>query len=851
MQVRKRDGTLQDMAFDKIAARIKNLGAQAKITLNYSALVLKIMDQLYDGIETSKIDELMAQQCATMNQQNPALGVLAGYISISNHQKNTNNTLASVIEDLGPELLSSDFIKYVEQHREELEAMIDYERDFLIDYFGFKTLEKSYLMKKSNVIVERPQHMWMRVAIALHFSKTNDSITKIRETYDGLSQKWFIHATPTLFNAGTHHPQLSSCYLIAMEKDSIDGIYNTLKDCANISKWAGGIGLHVHNVRALGSPIHGTNGQSTGLVPMLRVFNATARYCNQGGKRNGSFAIYLEPWHADVEDFLQMKRNQGDEERKARDLFYALWIPDLFMKKVQNDEMWHLFCPNKAQGLADVYGDEFEALYERYVSDKRFDRVVKARDLWLKIMDSQMETSLPYLLYKDAANRKCNQSNLGTIKSSNLCTEITLYSDENETAVCNLASIALNMFVKEGVFDYEHLQRVVRMITRNLNEVIDRNFYPTPKTQRSNFLHRPIGIGVQGLADCFLLMGFAFDSPAARELNKCIFEVIYFAALSESCAIAKERKVQMLDVMARYDDSLFSFNTKEPHCREYLYNSDSDTETRRLLNKVRPTLAEAEMALRQETRPFSGAYSSFVGSPLFSGKFQFDMWPGHTHSPKSPLCEKDWEALRDEIRKHGVRNSMLIAPMPTASTSQILGNNECFEPYTSNMYTRRTMAGEFVVINKHMVNELIAMGLWSEEIKDHIIENRGSVQHINGISEDFKAKYKTVWEIPMKSIIDMACDRGAYICQSQSMNLWLEEPNYTTLTSMHFYGWKKGLKTGVYYLRRKPKHHAQQFTITPKGQPEKPESEPVACRRRRRTSDEVDDGLSDCIVCGS
>jgi ribonucleoside-diphosphate reductase alpha subunit len=849
MQVRKRDGTLQDMAFDKIASRVKILGAQAKITLNYSALVLKIMDQIYDGIETSKIDELMAQQCATMNQQNPALGILAGYVSISNHQKNTNNsTILSVVKTLGYDYLSNEYIQFVEEHYEALEAMIHYERDFLIDYFGFKTLEKSYLMKKNGVIVERPQHMWMRVAIALHSStNVNISLTKIRETYDGLSQKLFIHATPTLFNAGTRHPQLSSCYLIAMEDDSIDGIYNTLKDCAIISKWAGGIGLHVHNVRALGSHIYGTNGQSTGIVPMLRVFNATARYCNQGGKRNGSFAIYLEPWHADIEDFLQMKRNQGDEERKARDLFYALWIPDLFMQKVKNDDDWHLFCPNKAPGLANVHGDDFVKLYEQYVNEGRYDRIIKGRDLWLKIMDAQMETSMPYLLYKDTINKKCNQSHLGTIKSSNLCTEITLYSDEKETAVCNLSSIALNKFVKNGIFDYEHLQHIVKIITRNLNQVIDRNFYPTEKTKRSNFLHRPIGIGVQGLADCFLEMNLSFESQEARELNKCIFEVIYYAALSESCKIAKERKIGMLNIMMRYNDGLFKFKTKEPHCHEYILFNENDIETKLLLDEFTPILVEVELSLQMSTRCFAGAYSSFYGSPLYYGKLQFDMWPEHTHSLQSPITADNWNTLRKEIKEHGIRNSMLIAPMPTASTSQILGNNECIEPYTSNMYSRRTMAGEFIVINTHMVNELISMGLWSEDIKNHIIENRGSIQYIDGISNEFKEKYKTVWEIPMKSIIDMACDRGAYICQSQSMNLWLEDPNYTTLTSMHFYSWKKGLKTGIYYLRRKPKHHVQQFTIAPKDQNESPQ----ICRRIRRTSDEVNNGHSDCIVCGS
>ena len=877
MQVKKRNGQMQDMTFDKILMRVKNLGKQAGISANFSALVLKIMDQLYDGIETSKIDELTAQQCATMNSQNPSLGTLAGYVCVSNHQKNTGGEMGkfvSIVRTLGSSLLADDFITFVERHHLALEMMIDYERDCLIDYFGFKTLERSYLMKRDGVVLERPQHMWMRVAVCLHMCKATSiaALERIKETYDLLSQKYFIHATPTLFNAGTRHPQLSSCYLIAMEEDSINGIYNTLKDCANISKWAGGIGLHVHNVRAAGSPIHGTNGSSTGLVPMLKVYNSTARYCNQGGKRNGSFAIYLEPWHADIEEFLQMKRNQGDEEMKARDLFYALWISDLFMERVRDDAEWHLFCPNKAPGLSKVHNGEFRTLYARYVSECRYDRVVKARDLWLKILDSQMETSAPYLLYKDAVNAKCNQSNLGTIQSSNLCTEITLYSDANETAGCNLASGALNMFVKKAgddegdgalYYDYDGLQRVVRVITRNLNQVIDRNFYPTEKTRRSNFLHRPIGIGVQGLADCFIQMGYSFESEEAASLNRCIFEVMYFAALSESCELAKERKADMMRLKRLYSDvgkeRGFHFRRTEPHCREYSFPDGAAAETVRLVNEVRPVFGE----FFRLDDTYVGAYSSYIGSPMHKGMLQFDMWAKHQHDANSPRTKAHWAQLRQEIEMHGVRNSMLMAPMPTASTSQILGNNECFEPYTSNIYTRRTMAGEFIVINRHMVRELIEMGVWSEEIKDHIIANRGSVQHIGNISDDFKSRYKTVWEISMKTVINMARDRGAYICQSQSMNLWVEDPNYAQLSSMHFYSWKQGLKTGIYYLRRKPKHHPQQFTIQPKDEASvaaAPAAGAAACpyrpRRQRGSSADADTADADaddqeCLACGS
>jgi ribonucleotide reductase alpha subunit len=631
-------------------------------------------------------------------------------------------------------------------------------------------------------------------------------------------------------------------------------------------------------VRATNSPIFGTNGASTGIVPMLKVFNSTARYCNQGGKRNGSFAIYIEPWHADIEDFLQMKRNQGDEEMKARDLFYALWIPDLFMRRVKEDGVWHLFCPNKAPGLADMHNEAFVALYEQYVAEGRFDRMVKARDLWLKVLDSQMETSMPYMLYKDAVNRKCNQSNLGTIRSSNLCTEITLYSDHNETAVCNLASVALNMFVRDAKgsygdpdaafsrFDFIGLQAAVRVMVRNLNQVIDRNYYPTRKTERSNVLHRPIGIGVQGLADCFIKMGLAFESPEAHDLNKCIFEVIYYAALSESCRLAECRAAAMRRIATAYTDRQFTFVSAESDCRSYTMHVGYEEGywLTHLLEQTSPIRAEVERrkgggaaVATEETGDLAGTYSSYLGSPMHHGKLQFDMWEGHEHSARSPLTRDDWAALRERIRRYGVRNSMLVAPMPTASTSQIFGNNECFEPYTSNIYTRRTMAGEFLVINQHMVRELIAMGLWSEEVKDNIIANRGSVQYLVNLPDDFKRRYKTVWEISMKCVINMARDRGAYICQSQSMNLWVEDPQYKDLNNIHFYAWQQGLKTGMYYMRRKPKHHAQQFTIEPQaeGAAERPHAErpekaacPYRPRKGKGASADADDA---CEACGS
>lgn len=754
MYVTKRSGDREIVSFDKILQRIKKLGQEAAIKINYTTLVMKVIDQLYDGISTTKIDDLSAEQCASMASVHPDYNILAGRIVVSNHRKNTSDLFSDVMERLyeytdkqgkSSPIVSHELYEVVQKWKDELNAMCDYERDYLIDYFGFKTLDRAYLMKINKETVERAQHMWMRVAIGIH----GDNLDRIKETYDYMSQKYFTHATPTLFNAGTPHPQLSSCYLIAMESDSINGIYNTLKDCAMISKWAGGIGLHIHNIRASGSHIRGTNGSSNGIVPMLRVFNNTAKYVDQGGgRRNGSFAIYLEPWHADVELFLQMRKNHGDEELKARDLFYALWIPDLFMERVKADSHWTLMCPDECPGLSDVYAEEFNRLYTSYETDGKGRKTVKARELWFQILDAQMETGTPYLLYKDAANKKSNQKNIGTIKSSNLCTEIMEYSDDKETAVCNLASIALPAFVDRTTtpptFNYEKLHEISKIVTYNLNRIIDVNFYPTPKTELSNKRHRPIGIGVQGLADVFMQMGLPFESDESRKINKDIFETIYHAALEQSCELA---------------------------CTE-------------------------------------GPYETFEGSPAQKGELQFDMW--------GVVPDRyDWQTLKTRIQTHGLRNSLLLAPMPTASTSQILGYNECIEPITSNIYSRRTLAGEFILANKYLMYDLIELDLWNEKLKNNIIANHGSIQQIESIPQHIRDKYKTVWEIPMRNLIDMSADRGAFICQSQSLNLWLEDPNYSNLTSMHFYAWSKGLKTGIYYLRRRARHQAQQFTIEP------------------------------------
>jgi ribonucleotide reductase alpha subunit len=1012
MRVTKRNGELQDIAFDKILNRIKILGQEANIQINYASLAMKVIDQLYDKIPTSKIDELAAEQCASMSTIHTDYATLASRIVVSNHHKNTDSSFYNVMKQLyefidihgnNYPLVSEELWNVVSSNRQFIDSIIDYNRDYLIEYFGFKTLERSYLFKIGNKIIERPQHMWLRVAIGIH----GTNLDAVKETYDLMSQKYFTHATPTLFNAGTPRPQLSSCYLIAMDDDSIEGIYNTLKDCALISKYSGGIGLHIHNIRAKGSHIKGTNGKTDGLVPMLRVFNNTARYVNQSGRRNGSFAIYLEPWHADIFDFLELRKNHGDEELKARDLFYALWIPDLFMERVKmTNGKWSLFCPHECPGLQDVYGDKFKTLYESYESQGLARKTINARELWFAILDAQMETGTPYILYKDSANKKSNQQNLGTIKSSNLCvapetlvltdkghieikslegqkinvwngeefsettivktgekqqlirvylsdsnhldctpyhkfyiiendkiimkearelvakdillecefpnielrnknyifkslnkwikhalvlnnnlimeclvptqyiylkrllqtigitikyfkssyiildfinavkltklgynniviqdfinanndniaynennlyvdkivdkgriddtycftepkrhmgifngiltgqcSEIIEYSDDKETAVCNLASIALPSFVNQDTkqFDYDNLHKVTKVITNNLNKVIDINFYPTEKTKRSNMLHRPIGVGVQGLADTFILMDIPFHSEQAKQINKMIFETIYHAGLERSNEIAIERKEILLNSYYRYgktDNSIVFTNDEYKNLNEEL----------------------------------CGAYSSFIGSPASQGILQFDMWN------VKPTNRYDWNKLKKSIVEHGLRNSLLCAPMPTASTSQILGFNECFEPFTSNIYTRQTLAGEFIIVNKYLMKELIELGLWNEEIKNNIIANKGSIQQLTILSEHMRNKYKIVWEIPMRHLIDMAADRGAFICQSQSLNLWMEDPVYNKLTSMHFYSWEKGLKTGIYYLRRKAKHQAQQFTIEP------------------------------------
>lgn len=877
MFVIKRNGTHEKVSFDKIVNRIRRLGSMPELadgdfipislSVNYTNLVIKVIDQLYDEIQTAKIDELVAEQCAALSTSHPDYGILASRIVISNHHKNTlakfSETMTRLYEfkDINGNhtpLIAEKFYNNVMRNASMYDEMIDSNRDYLIDYFGFKTLERSYLMKINGVSIERPQHMFMRVAVAIHGD--SDDFMSVKTSYDMMSQRKFIHATPTLFNAGTPNPQLSSCYLIAMESDSIDGIYNTLGDCARISKWAGGIGMHIHNIRAEGSLIRGTNGKGTGIVPMLRVYNATARYVNQGGKRNGSIAVYLEPWHADIEKFLQMRKNHGDEEMRARDLFYALWIPDLFMRRVKANGEWTLMCPDECRGLSDVYGEEFDALYECYEREGRGRRTVKARDIWYMMLDSQIETGTPYMLYKDAANKKSNQKNLGTIKSSNLCTEIIEYSNDKETAVCNLASLSLPAFVRfprgreaivkmlpssisamddlngrmnikmytrsdckyckmakdllrrmeldyeeivmddmverkerlaelqlewkletpittvpqmvmeynsdklatpyleyiggysnlrsriKFIYDFNELHYTTKVVARNLNKVIDINFYPTEKTKLSNFSHRPIGIGIQGLADVFAMLGYSFDSVEARELNLHIAETMYHASVE----------------------------------------------------------ASMELAMKE------GPYSTFIGSPMSRGEFQFDMW-----GVKPTEGRYDWNDLRSKVMSYGVRNSLLLAPMPTASTSQILGNNECFEPFTSNIYVRRTLAGEFVVINRYLMRELLSRELWNEELKNNIIANKGSIQHLKHLPEDVRHRYRTVWEMPMRSLIEMARDRGAFICQSQSMNLWIENATYDKLTAMHLFAWSQGLKTGLYYLRTKAKAAPQQFTIAP------------------------------------
>lgn len=816
MMVTKRNGQLEEMSFDKILSRIRKIGGEVGIKMNYQALAIKVIDQIFDNISTTKLDELAAEQCASMATQHPDYSTLASRIVISNHQKNTTALFSGAMDQLYSNknihgehapFISTAFWLFVQKHRAELDEMVCNERDYLIDYFGFKTLEKGYLFKIGPKLVERPQHMWMRVAVAIHMPnecelRQNDKcMSRIKETYDMMSNKCFTHATPTMFNAGTPRQQLSSCYLLSMEEDSLDGIYNTLKDTAIISKYAGGIGLNIHDIRAKGTHIQGTNGSSNGIVPMLRVFNNTARYVDQGGgKRNGSFAIYLEPWHADIFDFLDLKKNHGDDEQRARDLFYALWIPDLFMKRVKEPNgKWSLFCPHECPGLDTSHGAEFEALYVAYELEGKARKTIDARTLWFAILDSQMETGTPYLLYKDSANRKSNQQNLGTIRSSNLCCEIIEYSDSQETAVCNLGSIALPAFVdaKTHTFDHSKLHAAVKVLANNLDRVIDINFYPTDKTKRSNMRHRPIGIGIQGLADTFIIMDIPFHSQEAKDANKEIFETIYHAALEQSNEIAKQRYIDMCDHSVPPRNRVpNNINKYDERVLEFIDETDWPTH--------------------------SGAYSSFVGSPASKGVLQFDMWN------VVPSDRYDWSVLKQSIVTYGLRNSMSVAPMPTASTSQILGYNECFEPITSNIYSRRTMAGEFVIVNKYLMKELIDMGLWNDELKTNIIANKGSVQQLTHLPRHMLEKYKIVWEMPMKHLIDMSADRGAFVCQSQSLNLWMEEPVYGKLTSMHFYAWEKGLKTGIYYLRRKAKHQAQQFTVEPKkGEQQRSENDDI------------------------
>lgn len=791
MHVVKRDGRTEPVQFDKITARIKKLCYELHDSVDAVKVAMRVIEGVYDGVTTSELDNLAAEVAATNAVTHPDYASLASRIAVSNLHKATKKSFAETMEDLhnyvdpitgeNASLIAGDVIEIIRENAEFLDSQIIYDRDFNYDYFGFKTLERSYLLKIEGKIVERPQHMLMRVSVGIH----KDDLDAVVNTYNGLSEGWFTHATPTLFNSGTPKPQMSSCFLLTTKEDSISGIYDTLKQCAKISQNAGGIGLSIHDIRATGSYIKGTNGTSNGIVPMLRVFNDTARYVDQGGgKRKGSFAIYIEPWHADIHDFLDLKKNHGKEEQRARDLFYALWIPDLFMKRVEENGDWTLMCPNECPGLADNHGAAFEKLYTTYEAEGKGRKTIKAQDLWFKILESQIETGTPYMLYKDAANGKSNQQNLGTIRSSNLCTEIIEYTAPDEVAVCNLASLALPKYVNEGTFDHDKLFEVTYQVTRNLNRIIDRNYYPIPEARNSNMRHRPIGLGVQGLADVFILMRHPFDSDEARALNREIFETIYYAACTASKDLAKEE----------------------------------------------------------------GAYESFKGSPASEGRLQFDMW-GVT-----PTDRWEWDVLKEEIKEHGMRNSLLLAPMPTASTAQILGNNECFEPYTSNIYTRRVLSGEFIIVNKHLLRDLTKLGLWDEDMKNRIISANGSIQNINEIPDNLKALYRTAWEIPQRALIDMSADRGAYICQSQSLNVFMENVNTAKLTSMHFYSWKKGLKTGMYYLRTKAATDAIKFTVDKKYKtapqaeaPHKPIQEMTEAEQAAMACS-IENG-SDCEMC--
>lgn len=786
MYVVKRDGRKEAVKFDKITARIVKMCYGLDPLVSPEAVAMKVIEGLFDGVTTTQLDNLAAEVAAAKTIDHPDYALLASRIAVSNLHKETKKTFSEVMTDMynyidpktgeNASLIADDVFQIIMDNKDRLDSSIIYDRDFRYDYFGFKTLTRSYLLKLNGVIAERPQQMLMRVSVGIHKNDIDAAI----KTYNLMSEGWFTHATPTLFNSGTPKPQMSSCFLLTMKEDSIEGIYDTLKSCAQISQSAGGIGLAMHNIRATGSYIKGTNGTSNGIVPMLRVFNDTARYVDQGGgKRKGSFAMYLEPWHADIFDFLDLKKNHGKEEQRARDLFYALWIPDLFMKRVKENGDWTLMCPHECPGLSDTHSADFEALYTKYETEGKGRKTIKAQDLWFKILESQIETGTPYMLYKDAANSKSNQQNLGTIKSSNLCTEIIEYTAPDEVAVCNLASLALPKFITEdGEFDHDKLFEVTYQATLNLNKIIDGNFYPVEEARNSNMRHRPIGLGVQGLADAFIMLGYPFESNEARALNREVFETIYYAAMTASKDLAK----------------------------------------------------------------VDGPYQTFEGSPVSKGVFQFDMW-GTT-----PTSRWEWDVLREEVKEHGVRNSLLLAPMPTASTAQILGNNECFEPYTSNIYTRRVLSGEFIIVNKHLLKDLVKEGLWNKEMRQKIMAANGSVQQIPEIPQRLKDLYKTAWEISQKAIIDQAADRGAYICQSQSLNIFMENANFGKLTSMHFYGWEKGLKTGMYYLRTKAATDAIKFTIDktavqqPTAQSIEDAQAAVACSL---------DNPDDCEMCGS
>ena len=803
MHVIKRNTLCEDVSFDKVLNRLKNLSSD--LNINVYELAQKVCSRIYDGVNTCELDELAAYLSSSMSIDNPDYSVLASRIIISNHQKNTSPSFSETIQilynnkDIHGEdspLVSDELYEIVNNNKEKLNNYIDYQRDFLFDYFGFKTLERAYLIKINKKIIERPQHLWMRVAIGIH----GNDIKDVLETYDLMSKKYFTHATPTLFNSGTRRPQLSSCFLCSVNDDSISGIYDSLKEMALISKYAGGIGIHIHQVRSKGSHIRGTNGTSNGIIPMLRVFNNTARYVDQAGKRLGSIAVYLETWHSDIEAFLELKKNHGSEEERCRDLFLALWVSDLFMKRVKENKKWSLMCPDKCRGLSDVYGKEFEELYEKYENEEKYTKQINAQDLWFKILEAQIEQGVPYILYKDAANNKSNQKNIGTIKSSNLCAEVLIHSSPEETGVCNLASICLPTYINDNQFNFEKLHSVVKTIVKNLNKVIDINFYPIEKGRVSNLRHRPIGIGVQGLADVFMILEYPFESKEASKLNNEIFETIYHAAVEASMELAKKRGKIIDDIL----------------------NNNSDLDINKYVNEFENDIIKTK---------YKGAYSSFEGSPISQGLFQFDLWK------ENPSDRYDWELLRNDIKEYGIRNSLLLSPMPTASTSQIMGFNESFEPITNNIYQRKTLSGEFIVINKYLIKKLIDKGLWNKEMKDTIILYEGSVQNIKEIDQDLKDLYKTSWEIKQKKIIDMSADRGKYICQTQSLNIFMEEPDFQKLSSMHFYGHSKGLKTGSYYLRTKPKAKTQQFTI-----------DPDFAKRKMRCADENADS---CELCSS